>query len=742
LCAALLSRGIAIALRHRTLLAVVALGAEIAAVSVWLATYTSQIRDWSVMTDEMAYAKLGLSIATDHPLPAEIHGQGTPVYNLLYPLLLAPFYGSASGPAASHAAHVFNAVVMASAALPVYLIARRVLPRTMSLVAGLLAVLVPWMAYSTLLMTEVVAYPVFLWSALALLWALQVPSWRRDLLALAGLVMAAFARTQFVLLALVFPVALFLHEAGYEAATASAGTRLRGLRAGARRAVAGHPVLLCAYVGGVAYLAFAVAGGSASQVLGTYGIAAHGNLFPDGFWTASAVQIDLIGVGTGLVPLFVGGAWMLVRMVRPYDRNEHALATLGLALVVSLTLETTSFALRFTGEATADRYLFYVAPLLVVATLAALRRPHRLWPAVFCTTAFFAVTVRWLDFPTFRGLWTNSPVRFLNATLVDRAGSVHLATASFLAVVGVLMIGLLALGFRTLPAPVVTGVVVGFLLLFSALATRDLLEQTVSGGSFSGRSMSGPRPMKLDWVDAAIPSGGSAALVPFPRSLDYGPTAIQWWDTEFWNNTATRAFVRAGPTSFSYTPFPTGRLSFDWEDGRALGLAEAPAYVVVAQRDTRFRIAGEVRASQQGLDVIRVDQLPYRAVWQTTGLDEDGWLRPRRPATLRVYAQNERVETLELTIVVRAAWYKFARYTLRAGAVVLTRTTAARSSSTVRVRVCVSPGAPADVTLTGESPVRQRKAWPGRGTRVVTARLGRVSLRVVAAGCSSPRPEA
>jgi hypothetical protein len=738
---ALRSRARAVTSRHRTLLPVAALGAEIAAVSVWLATYTSQIRDWTVMTDEMLYAKLGLSIATDHSLPAEIHGQALPVYNLLYPLLLAPFYGSASGPAAFHAAHVFGAVVMASAALPTYLIARRVLRRTLSLVAGLLAVLVPWMAFSTLLMTEVVAYPVFLWSTLAVLRALRAPSWRRDLLALAGLAMAAFARTQFVLLALVFPLALLLHEAGYEVATASPGKRLRGLWAGARRAVAGHPVLLCAYGVGVVYLAFSAIGGSAAHVLGAYAIAAHGDFFPDGLWTASAAQIDLIGVGMGVVPLLVGGAWMFARVVRPHDRNEHALATLVLVLTVSLTFETTSFALRFTGEATADRYLFYVAPLLVVATLAALQRPHGLWPAVLGMTVFFAVTVHWMDFPTFRGLWTNSPVRFLNGTLVDRADSVHLPTSTFVAVVGVVIIGLLALGLRTLPRQVVTGAVVGFLLLFSALATRDLLEQTVSGGSFSGRPMSGPRPMKLDWVDAAIPSGGTAALIPFPRSLQYGPTAIQWWDVEFWNNAATQAFVsRRGPDRFTYTPFPTRRLTFDWETGRAVELMEAPGYVVAAQRDTRFRIAGKVRASQQGLDLIRGDEVPYRAVWQTTGLDEDGWLRPLRLATLRVYAQNNRAETLELTIAVHAAPSGLAHYKLRAGALVRTRTIAAGSASTERVRVCVSPGVPADVTLTGESAVRQRRAWPGAGTRVVTARLGRVSLRLVILGCPKPSP--
>ena len=60
--------------------------------------FSGRIRDWSVMTDELQYAKLALSVAeTYSPLPS-LHGVSVPAANQLYPLLLAPLYGSLSSP--------------------------------------------------------------------------------------------------------------------------------------------------------------------------------------------------------------------------------------------------------------------------------------------------------------------------------------------------------------------------------------------------------------------------------------------------------------------------------------------------------------------------------------------------------------------------------------------------------------------------------------------------------------------
>ena len=88
--------------------------------------YASQATEWAVMTDELQTSKLATSIAeTLSPVP-QIHGAYYGALNQLYPLVLAPLYGSLSAPTAFDAAHVLNAFLFASAAWPAYLLGRAV----------------------------------------------------------------------------------------------------------------------------------------------------------------------------------------------------------------------------------------------------------------------------------------------------------------------------------------------------------------------------------------------------------------------------------------------------------------------------------------------------------------------------------------------------------------------------------------------------------------------------------------
>ena len=81
---------------------------------VGLAMLTSSIVDWYVMTDELLYERLAISIASLHsPLP-HIHGELIGNVNQLYPLLLAPFFHDTLVPSALFHAHVLNAFVMSS----------------------------------------------------------------------------------------------------------------------------------------------------------------------------------------------------------------------------------------------------------------------------------------------------------------------------------------------------------------------------------------------------------------------------------------------------------------------------------------------------------------------------------------------------------------------------------------------------------------------------------------------------
>src|SRR5205085_2241953 len=109
----------------------------------------------------------------------------------LYPLLIAPVFARGYVPHDLFFAHLLNAWVMSSACIPAFLLARRVTGRfDAAVVAGVLAVCIPWIIYSSMLMTEVAAYPAFLWALLAMQRAVSAPSTRNDVVALAALALA------------------------------------------------------------------------------------------------------------------------------------------------------------------------------------------------------------------------------------------------------------------------------------------------------------------------------------------------------------------------------------------------------------------------------------------------------------------------------------------------------------------------------------------------------------------------
>ena len=116
-------------------------GCILAAVT-FAAYYSARVITWAVMTDELQTTKLATSIAETGSLVPRIHGSYYGALSQLYPLLIAPFYGLMSSPAAATAAHALNPFLFASAAWPAYLLARSV---TASRAAGYAAaVLTAW----------------------------------------------------------------------------------------------------------------------------------------------------------------------------------------------------------------------------------------------------------------------------------------------------------------------------------------------------------------------------------------------------------------------------------------------------------------------------------------------------------------------------------------------------------------------------------------------------------------------
>ena len=667
----------------------------------FIAANALRVGDWAVMTDELLYSKLATAIAsTGSPVPT-IHGDYYGALAQLYPLVLAPLYAVFDAPTAFRAAHALNAALMASAAIPTYLLARTVVSPAASAAAALAAVVTPWAVLAGFVMTESVAYPAFAWAIFAMHAALVRPSRRRDALVVVALVVAFFARTQFVALAVLLPVAIVVHEAGL-AVTARAG--LRGTLATALRGAAGrHRVLAGTYAVAVVGVAVLAAARVLDSLLGTYAVTAtEGSLLPAGVWTSAVAHLVAVAIGLGLLPVLLAAAWAATTVMRSASPPARSLALLVLLTVPALTLQVASYDLRFgeTGLAR-DRYLFYLVPLIVVAAAAALLERPPSWVALAAAGGIFAVAVRSYDFPVVMPFTVDSPVALINERIVDLSEG---STGLFTATTGVvLVVGLFAArsfaGRGAIAATVLAAMVV-----FGAAAGQDAFGRVLDSVGPSGRVVDAGAGSRADWVDDAVPAGARAAIVPYPVAGGWESSAVRWWDVEFWNASVVETLVDDG-RAFSYTPFPSASFSVDWERGRIRTEVDEP-FVVVGSGDVRFRLSGPRRAARAGLELIAAER-PYRVEWATRGADPDGWLRPGRPAVVRIYARPGAGDELAaLDIVLRAPEAASATYMVAGAGDPRAVTLSPAGSTLEHVELCVPAGQRVELSLTADRAAR------------------------------------
>ena len=265
-----------------------AIATIVASAGVLAVVFAVKATHWAVMTDELQTAKLATGIAeTLSPVPY-IHGVYNPALSQLYPLLVSPFFGTLSPPAAAVAVHALNGFLLASAAIPAYLLARSVTgSRPAAIVAAAMTAFTPWLVLSATLLTENAAYPAFVWSVFLCYRTMAAPSVVDDLAASAGLAVAFLARTQMIVLALAFPVAILAHEVAFAVGLSERGARVAAARGALRGSVGAHRLLVCLYAAAAALAGIVSANGSIGTLVGTYGDAVHGRLLPAGIWRSA-----------------------------------------------------------------------------------------------------------------------------------------------------------------------------------------------------------------------------------------------------------------------------------------------------------------------------------------------------------------------------------------------------------------------------------------------------------------------
>ena len=185
----------------------------------------------AIFTDELLHSGLAQAFASGNPF--EIRGEDVFFPAFLPALLQAPAWLIGDAGTAYVVAKTINALAMSAAVFPAYWLARRVVRPSYALLVAAMAVAAPAMLYDAYLLSEALAYPVFLVTFAVLVRALETPSPRWGAAAVAMSVVAVGTRVQFVALPLVF--ALLARRAAQGAAPPQDGRdRLR--RARARRA--------------------------------------------------------------------------------------------------------------------------------------------------------------------------------------------------------------------------------------------------------------------------------------------------------------------------------------------------------------------------------------------------------------------------------------------------------------------------------------------------------------------------
>jgi hypothetical protein len=550
---------------------------------------------WTV-PDELVHSELARSFASSGHFEVRDVAFSARTWGPLYLILIAPaFRVFGSLPDAYLAVKAINCVVMSTAAVPAYLLARRLLDRKMALLLALLTVAVPSGVYTSKIMAESLAYPAFLFAALAIIRVLESQTWRGEVLAIGAIGLATLARAQLAVLLPAFVLALVI-VALLDQRDSAAGTALRPVLARLARyrvtlGTAGVIALLLAVSKVVGSGASAVSGGHSE---------AFGSAKPIDVFQLLALHLAELDLYVMLLPFAAlavlctlafkrVGAW---RELRPFCAFTICLT----GCIVAVSSRYLAAVYRGTYLHAFDRYTFYLAPLFMIAFLVWLRaglprpRTTKLWVAGACALPLLLASKTllvqaWLN-PSTVALAPWSYLRLMGGTApvyaVMLAGGAYLSWAF-----------LRGRDREWLLMLVVANLVV--VNLFGRNAGLD-------GARAAQREWIGAG-VRVDWIDAAV---GSDAKV-FALSSGLRLRGIKgWhsiWEAEMLNRSVRRVYRLHGPRAYN---FPEPKLEIR---GRSLFLPDGrPLRAEYVLTDIKSPVVGRRVAANRaaGLIVYRV----------------------------------------------------------------------------------------------------------------------------------------
>jgi hypothetical protein len=537
-----------------------------------------------IMVDELIYSELAKSFA--HHGRFLVRDVASTGYGFVYPVLIAPaFRLFASVPQAYTAAKAIDSVLMSLAAVPAYLLARRVVRPSLALVAAALTVAVPSLVYTGTLMTENVFYPLFLTCALLLVLVLERPTPLRVAGLLALSFVAFLTRAQAVaLVPAILTAPLLLPRARWREFRL-----LYGLILGA----------------GALVLVYEVARGrSPLDALGAYRSATSSAYSFGSVFRWFVYHVGELDYYVGVVPF---AALLYLGFTRE-RRTPFVAAVLPLAFW--LVLEVAAFA-STQSQRIEERNMFFVAPLFFIALCIWIERGL---PRPRAAAACAVVAAGLVGVVPYSGLLngnaTSDTLAFLplwtlqdTVTTLDEIGMVVVLLGIALALLLLLVPVRYALA---LPAAL-------FVLYAVALWT---IETNPHGGvhhASLGALFGGTSNPDREWIDHAVGSNANVGVIYDSATMD----KFTVWTNEFFNRSVHRVAYIGDPTPGG---LPETKTTIDYE-GSIHGLG-MPKYVL-----TSLPLFGRpvARDKVKGLTVFRVRGTP-RVRYVTKGIALDGWI--------------------------------------------------------------------------------------------------------------------
>lgn len=583
-----------------------------------------------------------------------------------YSLLLAGPWSTLSSSTAFTLTHLMNVVLLVSGVIPTALFARRVIATPLlRVLAVTLAVGVPWLTISAHLLTENLAFPVYLWAAYLIVRTAESPTFVNQVLAIGSIALLGFVRLNLAPVFAVLVLAVVVAEWGRRRTQRDVPLGTWLLKALKREAV-----VTCATVLAAVAAIVLLRRGSAS--LGAYGGFTFTSI-SDGLFGAKAeltrhtmlTYARSLVVGSFVLPMAMGLGAGLAALCGRLGRSfvVPAIAALGGLMVV-----LTGVSIWTAGAALEDRYVFYTYAPVAVFAVAALEHLPRLrrWVAAGAALTLWALVTGYVAASLNAGHFFASPPgafwsrvvawrlqkyegKLLGWTLLGRPGWLLIA-------IGLALLVWVVAASRTRERAVAA-------LLTAALAVCALCQivsmdydykqelygtRDAAGGIALGPGHDRDRE---DWLDARIPDGVTAGVLPGVIGLDGvygGQERISFWNREVgitvgtqWNGSPVPA-----PPGFQVVATSTG------PDGLARWDGTLPSWLAAFRDDPRIQVRGSLVAKSPTSHFGLYRTTPaHRAVWTGTGLDGDGAVLKGRPAHFvldRVAAPGARKVTLKL----------------------------------------------------------------------------------------------